>query len=104
MTSAERHSSSTSCSGKISKISYYTDAGLEISTIGILNFSAMLSEIINKQIKSGIVCVLRRKANEIYDQMKELGSALDWSRATFTMDPVRHIVMLSQFDFNCCFN
>lgn len=36
-----------------------------------------------------IVCVLLvRKGDRIYEQLKKLGSSLDWDRACFTMDPV----------------
>ena len=29
-----------------------------------------------------------RKGDIIYEQMKKMGSSLDWSRAVFTLDPV----------------
>ena len=31
---------------------------------------------------------MSRKGGIIYEQMKRLGSSLDWQRATFTMDEV----------------
>lgn len=34
-------------------------------------------------------CVhLVRKGDRIYEQLKKMGSSLDWDRACFTMDPV----------------
>ena len=33
-------------------------------------------------------CFSVRKGTRIYEQMKQLGSSLDWSRACFTLDPV----------------
>lgn len=30
-----------------------------------------------------------RKGEQIYEQLRSLGASLDWSRACFTMDPVR---------------
>lgn len=33
------------------------------------------------------ICILlSRKGDRIYQQMEEMGSSLDWDRATFTMD------------------
>lgn len=38
---------------------------------------------------SAFVTVCPRKGEEIYHQLRRLGASLDWSRACFTMDPVR---------------
>jgi valyl-tRNA synthetase len=32
-----------------------------------------------------------RKGDRIFEQMKRLGSSLDWSRSCFTLDPVSNI-------------
>lgn len=37
----------------------------------------------------GFVPVCSRKGEEIYHQLRRLGASLDWSRACFTLDPVR---------------
>lgn len=34
--------------------------------------------------------ICARKGDEIYHQLRRLGASLDWSRACFTMDQVRH--------------
>lgn len=38
---------------------------------------------------SAFIPVCPRKGEEIYHQLRRLGASLDWSRACFTMDPVR---------------
>lgn len=42
-----------------------------------------------------------RKGDEIYHQLRKLGASLDWSRACFTMDPVRvesHMFLTLRFN------
>lgn len=46
------------------------------------------------------VCVLFvRKGDRIYQQLKKLGSSLDWDRACFTMDPVSVFAPLNHYDY-----
>lgn len=45
------------------------------------------------------VCVLLvRKGDRIYQQLKKMGSSLDWDRACFTMDPVSGFAPLNNYD------
>uniref|UniRef100_A0AAZ3QH79 Valine--tRNA ligase, mitochondrial n=1 Tax=Oncorhynchus tshawytscha TaxID=74940 RepID=A0AAZ3QH79_ONCTS len=39
----------------------------------------------------------KEKGEEIYHQLRKLGASLDWSRACFTMDPVRHSAVTEAF-------
>ena len=92
MTSAERSSWRRSGTGRMSEC-----WSLPLSPSSTLS-SYTLDPMFHYIWMFVLVCL--RKGDEIYHQLRKLGASLDWDRACFTMDQVRHYRALNN-DSKC---